>query len=344
MRWSALVGALNALVLAVIVPLVVSVIAYYGFCSNYTQDAFHEAGFRKQYEEGIYRYRLLGRWATLAVHDFISERGELAKAIHGCLPPPPAGLLVLDRQPSGWFYEAYFLTNTLFHILSAVALYMVLVQAGLRDTPHFAAAHLVGVLLIGLTQYVVCPYDNLSYFLVLLCCFLTMRRVLYDVPLVLVLVLATLTREAAVVGLSFYFAYYFPQLRAFRPRHVITLSVLLAAFVATYVLLRVYLASGQTFFQDVQLGLNYKDLMNLAGLIAVPAFAYAFSAGTRNVGRVWLFVLAASPYLVMSLVVGIAWETRLWVPFWLPLLVLARVGNFDETKAASEPEGAPARG
>lgn len=52
---------LRWLVLAIALPALVGFVAYYGFCTNYTGRVFHEAGFRRLYESGVYKYRVLGR-------------------------------------------------------------------------------------------------------------------------------------------------------------------------------------------------------------------------------------------------------------------------------------------
>ena len=87
-----------------------------------------------------------------------------------------------------------------------MVLYCLLLYQRAGDIVSVTPQHLTGILLILLTQYVVSPYDNLSYFLLLLSYLLIVRPFRFSLPILLaVFVAGVLTRETAALTLSFYF-------------------------------------------------------------------------------------------------------------------------------------------
>jgi hypothetical protein len=302
----------------------VSVVVYYGFSTNYTARVFHESGFRAQYESGIYKYRILGRYLLLKTHRLAKSQNAPAHILRQLFAHPPASALVLDRQAEGTFYEAYFLQNTFFMAVASVFLYLILAGTTATETAYQVQLVVAATLLMGVSQYVVCPYDTLSYALILLSFLLIMRPFRFSFPLlVLVLVLSTLTRESAALTLSFYFAYKRAKLLQLARRETVQLSILLGAFLVTYTLLRLHFGFANAIWQDLLWRENFTNLYSLTGVLALPVVSYLICAGSPNLKPCLLFLAASSPYLVAMLIIGDCWEIRLWVPVWLGLICLA---------------------
>ena len=192
---------------------------------------------------------------------------------------------------------------------------------------------------MGLTQYVVCPYDTLSYSLLLLSFLLIVRPFRFSFPLlVLVTATSTLARESAALTLSFFFASHHTNLLRFRRKEVCRFAILVGAFAITYGLIRLHLGfDNGAEWDSVTLRLNLTNPFNLAGLAALPIVSYLLCAGSRNLKRCLLFLAASSPYLVAVPIVATGWEMRLWVPVWLGLICLAGdiPGNDSQTTSGS---------
>jgi len=230
------------LLLGWVIPCVLGLMVYYGFVTNYTSQVFSHQGFVNQYENGIYKYRMLGREALL-------EMERLVKA-HGPLPlRPPASLRLLDRAGDPDLYAAYFLLNTLFLCLTCSVLFVAFHQGGKagEELPADLAV-LASALVMAITQYVVVPYDTLSYFFLALGIALS----LHPSPghgrlglLALATVLGTLTRETAALIPAFFFALHHREILVWpfgdRPkRRLLQFLLVSAAFLAAYLALRLY--------------------------------------------------------------------------------------------------------
>ena len=318
--------ALHPIVACAALPCLLSLVVYYGFGSNYTGGVFHKAGFLSQYEHGIYKYRVLGRILLLGTHRFMTSETLPARVARRLFANLPASARTMDNQADPTFYAAYFVQNTFFLIMCSLILYMLLIPYNPEELASSSGPYMVGVLLIALSQYVVCPYDNLSYFLFLLSVLLIVRPFsLSFVLLSLVLAVSTLARESSALTLPFYFAFHFRQGTKLNKKDLSELLFLGGTFLATYALLRVFLGSGDhPLYEDVRLVHNFRDLWGVSGILLLPVVSYLLCTGSRNKKRCITFLLASSPYVLGMLIVGRTWEARLWVPIWLGLLILTR--------------------
>jgi len=310
-----------AFLLAFVLPCLVSYEVYYGFGTNYTADVFHEEGFREQYESGVYRYRILGRHLLLGTHSLMESDFFASRLLREHLPGPPGGALALDGRTDPTFYSSYFVLNTFFLVLCCVLMYLILAGSPLAER---MLRLLVAILLIGLTQYVVCPYDTLSYALILLTFLLILRQRKYGLPTVLLaLAASTLARETAVLAIPFFIAHNWDGVSARRPREILHLALMAAVFAATYLVLRLLLGFDSAVWQNVRFLENISSTRSIAGFLAMPVVAYPLAAISGRRRKSLVFLLACLPYWLAMLVVAETWETRLWVPVWLGLLSMA---------------------
>ena len=324
----------HAAILGVAFPFLLSMFVYYGFATNYTGHTFHEEGFRRQYESGIFRYRVLGRHLLLETDRFLSSGSDSARVARKLFAIPPASLAILDPRADATFYAAYFVQNTLFLILSAILLYLLL---GESPTTLASGGFVAGVSLMAISQYAVCPYDMLSCSLILLSFLLIVRQSQFGFPiLVLIVGVSTLTRESSALTLAFYFAYHHRALLRFERKEMTQLGLLVVAFGLTYGLLRVFFGLEHALFRRTELLANLGSFTNVVGLVAMPVVAYLVCAGSGQLRRCLVFLACSAPYLVAMLAVATTWEIRLWVPVWLGLISLAALGETER------PEPSPA--
>jgi hypothetical protein len=329
----------HGVLLAVILPVLLNIIVYYGFSTSYTRRVFHEETFRKQYEHGIYKYRVLGRTALLETHAFLNSGAWSARIALKCFGNPPPAIAFLDKEADGSFYAAYFIQNTIFLVCACFVLYLILANQTPFDISSVSLSHIIGTFLMVITQYVISPYDTLSYFLILGSFFLILRPFRFSYIILLsVLILSTLARESSALALSFYFACHFKKIMGLNPKELWELGGLVGTFFATYILIRLCLGtdSAQMLYRSVTLKHNFTDPHAVLGIVMMPVVAYLICAGSRNLERCLVFILASLPYLLAMLVIALGWETRLWVPVWLGLLILTRGGGETESSRLQE--------
>lgn len=307
------------LCVAWILPLILSLVVYFGFSTNWTVDVFSRAGFEVQYSGGIYKYRLIGTFIQARLVDVLERIGFEGGA--------PKNLKIMDPAGSPVFYTAYFVNNTLFICLACSVFYYLFHARYSLQPPLLidALVFLVG-LLMAISQYVVVPYDMLSYFLLAVAIHLvTGQQTLPRVGLLgLVVVLAALARETAALIIPFYAAVHYRQIFA-KPlfgRHQVILCGLAACFLCTYGALRLAFGGDRALYHAIWLGCNLTMPFNVMGLIFMAAVLTVLLTDELARQECLIFTLGALPYLVAVTIVGITWEIRLWVPVILCLIAL----------------------
>ena len=314
--------------LGILLPTLFSAVVYQGFSSNYTVRVFSEQSFKRQYESGIYKYRLLGRVLLMETYQRVQ---------HYDLPTiAPFALKQMDERGDRDFYSAYFYLNTFF--LSLTCLVFFFMFSGHKPGTDFLTTDLPVLFLMSvmtLSQYVIVPYDMLTYFLLSVAAWLMMQndqRLWHILALCAVVVLGALTRETAALMLSFYFAWNYKEIltrpRGFRfNRAQAALLLLMACFVATSMGLRLALGQENAVFESLIFQFGY-DLSTTSGMLAVAGIAFLvgvmvlFFLSSPRMPQMWVFVIAALPYLIPMLLIANPWEIRLWVPVILLLTLM----------------------
>lgn len=309
------------LIVAVLLPFLWCSFVYSGFTSNYTGGVFTKAEFvaRYQGQEGISRYRVLGPFLLLRVVDALGHL-EQKLPIHAW----GRNILATNRPFEYHVYEGYVILNT-----GALVLWSIVFGLYLRKAlaPRSELADLILIAVqatIALTSFTVTPYDHLSYLFITL----LFSGFVGQYPvwlLVLITVLGTLTRESmALAVLACGAQATLPALlqrSALRSRF----CLVAAAFVATYVALRVVFGFGGALVENGMLGVNFlrADFLSLVGLAfgvmvtLLPSLFVGFS------GRQRWFLLGALPYWGVILISGVWFEVRLYVPLLLGSLLIA---------------------
>ena len=147
------------IIIAVIFPLTLNFAAYFGFISGYTWNTFSESSFKNQYNNDIYKYRILSNYGIVELNHLM-EIGKY-KSNYNKLTRQ---LQFLDKDSTVSFYLAYFIWNTIFLIFSSIAFYFLLLKMLKLEIITVILASLILNFLIIFTQFVVVPYDNFSYF------------------------------------------------------------------------------------------------------------------------------------------------------------------------------------
>jgi hypothetical protein len=325
--------AVRLLLLCWIIPIIISCIVYYGFTTNYSTNVFSESGFKQQYENGIYKYRILGTSLLLKTYDLIKSYN---------LPVPEfRSIKSIDPNGQAEFYAAYFYLNTFFFCLTCTILFLVLLILGSEITVFIYDVTLLFItLLIALSQYVIVPYDMLTTFFLSLSALLTLNNrasLVNSIILCLIVILSALTHESTFVILAFYvtikFDSVFNKRLPFTLNHErITLLVMGLCFIIVYLSLRIEFGFEQAFFQFVRLGSNLTRFYPLAGILLFISLVVLFLTNRLANKETTIFLLASSPYIISILALANPWEIRLWVPIII-LSVILNVAHFPKTAA-----------
>ena len=184
--------------------------------------------------------------------------------------------------------------------------------------------------LIGISQYVVVPYDTLSYFLLCIAVILS----IYDngtlwnlLGLCTVVILATLTRETAAFILSFYFAINYKTILTKPTTFKINqkqgvLLIITACFIFTYVALRWVFGYDHAIYETVVLSKNINQPNAILGMlffISIALIIFITKAVTKEFS---VFFVVTCPYVLFVLLFAEAWEIRLWTPLILLLIIM----------------------
>jgi hypothetical protein len=243
---------------------------------------------------------------------------------------------VVDPEGDPEFYAAYYYLNTLFLCLASTTFFIAL-AARRHDTIDFVGVDVPALFMCSLmtiTQYVVVPYDALSYFLLAAGAFIVVtgcRTQWATACLCAVVVLATLTRETAVLIPALHVAINHRTIltspigcRLNRPQ--VQLVLIAICFLSTYVILRIALREENILYQSFRVAQNFSLLPVLstaffAGLVLLVVTSR--TAATETI----VFLVVSFPYILAMFLIARLWEIRLWVPVVLLLVLLQARGR-----------------
>ena len=315
---------LNGLLFVVIFPFLLFFISYYGFESSYVRLKSMERVPDFMFSS-VYAYRVIPNYLSIYVtsgltyivdHHLYSLKGILVK--NGTL-----------------FYHSIFLINSFFFILSSILLEVILKYKPtefLLNNNVRRLVHLIAVFFIVIIQYVPTNCDSIALFFYLLGVLFTLRyfqnrKVKYLLGICVVIFISTFVRETACLNIAF-FAALFINVKELRKGNLVFVKdvvLLVIAFVLPYIALRLMIHQKTSFFEGVYIIKNFTSPFNLAGLLfGVIGIYFTFifcDSNSKTILKKYLFF--SLPYLVMITLVGLFWETRLFLPLVLTGIVLA---------------------
>ncbi len=147
-------------VLALAMPLTTMLSTHLWLRTAYSGGVFHLQGFLELYGGGVYRYRLLGRYAVLFVYH------HLLLVFHD-------HPFVMPRDPNATilFYFSYVIVNAICFAASNFLLLLILSDQQRRLSDLNLATYLYLALMQTFAMAVVTPYDQLSYLFILISLF-----------------------------------------------------------------------------------------------------------------------------------------------------------------------------
>jgi hypothetical protein len=318
-------------------PLLVQYVCYYQFTTNYTTNAFSEAGFNKMYNTSVYQARILGRELQEFTYKNLMKiekfRGLKENAGEDNFLFSSNRLQYMDPSADPVFYFSYFLLASVFTILAAILLLIILHGLKLsRGSPNSKdLAVCITIIFIGLTQFVVTPYDNPGYFfmalgmLFFLHNYSTGNRASYFL-LLLTIAIATFNRETSLLILSFMAAVFFSR-EGWKISWIRKMIPAAVCFLLPYIFLKFGMGESSNITEESKLAVNL-DIRNSYAIrgLAFGAFLLYFMLFTLNRQKSSLiknFIIFSLPYLIIIHAVGVMIEYRLWVPVLLGAIVLS---------------------
>lgn len=308
-----------------ILPAGFSLIAFFGFFTNYTTDVFSRSGMAAQYERSVFRYRILGRYLVDAVSNWF-EHTSMAWAT-------PRAFTVLDPSGTAPTYWAYVSVHTISTCIGCSLLLVALRKSRNGVVPELAV---VGVsMALALEAFVVTPYDGVFFALQMTALALTLAPRTALAPLAVVTLLAALTREAAYFIPAFFLAVHHRRVLDGDRDARATLAVSAAVVIVTYVGLRAWLGwSGATsVFYAWQGASNLKWNSLTGSAMLVSALVLLLSDGSNRTSRRW-YAAVSVPYILFVHVFAEPWEWRLWIPILVPMVALMVVPERDRALPA----------
>jgi hypothetical protein len=283
-----------------------------GFASWYSRGTFQPGLFDSLYHSGIYRYRVLGRDLVWWVYQNLVHTNVLA-----------GNSKTIELDDPGQLYPAFLIVNGIAFIGLVLTLRFAARRARVAEPGATFMVWTVATI-VALSSYVITPYDNISYFVLLGFVMLATsdRRDLRWLA-VAVAGLGMLDRESMLIGIPALVAIYSTRTEDRDLRTVIVGSG--AVMGAVYVVLRITSdGSGSAIWATVLIGDQIESLRGWAGIALVGAVAFVWEELTRLVGLtdragrpVAIFYLLSAPYLAVILLTGQWFELRLVMPLLL---------------------------
>jgi hypothetical protein len=323
--------AARYLFVGILAPFIIQYTFFYRFTPNYMINVFSKESFSDFYGQSVFRYRVLSIRLQLFVYEQIKSVNDIEKIL------PHAKyrkrLPALDEKGTELFYLSYFIVHLAFAILLSCTLLVLFdYQPFYNLSPQQKIfLPLVLTLAAGFNQFVLTPYDIISYFLLALSFLATLKYIQYPSLLWLLglcaaIVVSTLTKESVVLNISVIAALLFLSY-GFSAVFIKNLSIPVLVFLLSYLALRFSISGNTDFTAGLKLHINFRPEPSAAmGLLFAVFMFYIFSAVSQNAWNkklVRYFLLFSLPFLLCIPLVGIMIEFRLWMPVLLTVVLLS---------------------
>ncbi|WP_294225793.1 hypothetical protein [uncultured Chryseobacterium sp.] len=307
---------INGFLFTVVFPFLLFSISYYGFETSYVIGIKSWEKVPDFMFSSVYAYRVIPNYLSVYVTD----------AVTYLVNNPFSFAKGFILKQGSVFYHSTFLINVVFFLLTSVVLRKILqrnpAELLLNDKIR-QMVHLLAVFFIVIMQYVPTNCDCIALFFYTLGIFYTLRylekRKSADLILLgIIIFISTFVRETACLNIAFFSAIFIKtdELRNGNFAFVKECLFLVVAFILPYVGLRLFIQQQTSFVEGFYIIKNFTSPHNIAGLlfgILSVCFTYSFS---EEPGKMMIrnYLFFASPYLIMIALVGLFWETRLFMP------------------------------
>lgn len=315
---------INGFLFVAVLPFLLFAMAYYGFESSYVRLKTMEKAPDFMFAS-VYAYRIIPNYLSIHVTEAVTFM------VNHYLPFLKNFLL----KQGTLFYHSIFLINSFFFVLSSVVLHSLLKLNPTGAPLHLnirRMIHLLAIFFIVIIQYVPTNCDSIAIFFYLLGALLTVKymqnRKLTDFILLCgVVFVSTLTRETSCLNISFFAALCidFEKLKKKDFTFIREVVLLAIAFIVPYAGLRIMIPQNVSFVEGIYFLDNFSSPFNLSGLLFGIISLYFSYLLCNEAGKIFIrkYLFFAIPYLIMIAMVGLFWETRLFLPLILTGIITA---------------------
>ncbi len=316
---------LNITIFLVILPLIMSAITHFGYITGYTQGLLSSKSFQSMYNFGIYKYRVLSKVLLLETDKILSS-----SKLNGMDNMLTRIVMFIDPAGKLSFYFSYFIINSFFFILSTIFFYLILRKfAYFNSDKKLFGTTLLYIIAVPIFQYVLVPYDYTTFFFNNLIIFLFLYNIDrksagITVLMLLSIILSTLNRETSALSLAFMGAFLYSESKRILP--LLKFMFLPAlAFIIPYIGLRLYYGFDSGLLNEIFLYQNLASPLNQFGIFTgiVSVYLFYYFANYESTKKAFTYFLVFSlPYILVSLISGVAYEIRLWTPLLINLAII----------------------
>ena len=314
---------LSKVFFAVLLAFTVNSFVYFGFANIYSSSILNDQSFQAQFHSGIYQYRILSAYFVVWIYDFLSTFNIDFQVFK---------LKFLNSSSEPQMYLSFYILNTIFIMLSAAMMVFI------TESKSFIATHSEKILItaaaifsIGLSQFVVVPYDVSSYFFLLVFFFFLLKyleeqSVSRLVILGVIILISTFNRESSALSLSLAATLLYSRF-GLKKKSIVSVAVLGLVFIGVYFGLRL-MSEYFTTNDGNLLAQNFTEPKNILGLlfwVVFFVFTLMLAKDKKAAKHILFFHLFSFPYLILCFYTGILYEIRLYIPLLLTSLLLSRI-------------------
>ncbi|AZB21048.1 hypothetical protein EG338_02330 [Kaistella haifensis] len=313
----------SKLVFVALLAFVVNSFVYFSFGNIYSSKILNYSDFQEQFQSGIYQYRKLSGYFLIGIYDFLSLLNIDYQIFK---------LKFFNQESDAKMYLTFYILNTFFLMLTAILMVFI------TETKNFVATSSEKILLIaiciftiGISQFVLVPYDVSSYFFLLIFFWFLMKYLEQNstknlIILVAILAISTINRESSALSISLAATLLYTKF-GIKKESIFPVAVLGISFVAIYLGMR--FLQGNFTTNDGNLFLqNFTDPKNGLGILfwaVFFVFTLILAKDKQSKNLIFLFHFFSIPYIAMCFYTGIIYEIRLYVPIFLISLLIGKL-------------------
>ena len=312
----------SKLVFSVSLAFVVNSFVYFSFGNIYSSKILNYADFQEQFQSGIYQYRKLSGYFLIGIYAFLSSLNIDYQIFK---------LKFFNPESDPKMYLSFYILNTFFLMLTTVLMVFITeMKSFIANSSEKILLIAISIFTIGISQFVLVPYDVSSYFFLLVFFWFLMKYLEQNstknlIILVAILAISTLNRESSALSLSLTATLLYAKF-GLKKGTLIPVALLGITFLMAYFGMRLMNESFTTNDGNLLIQ-NFSQPKNVLGLLfwlVFFVFSVLLAKDRKAVQNILIFHLLSTPYIVMCFYAGIIYEIRLYIPLFLCALFLSR--------------------
>ena len=312
----------SKLVFATLLAFLVNSFVYFSFGNIYSSKILNYPDFQDQFQSGIYQYRKLSGYFLIGIYDFLSLLNIDYQIFK---------LKFFNPESDPKMYLSFYILNTFFLMLTAVLMVFITeMKSFIANSSEKTLLIAISIFTIGISQFVLVPYDVSSYFFLLVFFWFLMKYLEQNstknlIILVAILAISTLNRESSALSLSLTATLLYAKF-GLKKGTLIPVALLGITFLMAYFGMRLMNESFTTNDGNLLIQ-NFSQPKNVLGLLfwlVFFVFSVLLAKDRKAVQNILIFHLLSTPYIVMCFYAGIIYEIRLYIPLFLCALFLSR--------------------